>query len=250
MSLLREVKANYGGFSNVLNAAYFEALSAQTGDLGAGVITIPEDFAFAAPVPAGVTTFLGLSNFPYTVQWDPKTLYVGRIVMGAQMGAGSIAFGGVAGSTVTVYNAFGAVIPNGSVALVRGSFGAIVCTEKTETTATLRFFLGTPGAPALINIPAAQVAPVTYTAGASDVISYATGAVNLVFAAAALAVGQKISITVIGTGTLSLTVAVGSTVTFLDATGTPFSPSVTTGNTSTFIVTAATATTATLQLQA
>jgi hypothetical protein len=251
MSLLREVKANYGGFSNALNAESLGAGITRFGDFGAGIITIPEDFAGSAPIPAGVTTFVGLSNFPYTVLFDPKTLYVGRVVIGAQMAAGNIAFAPAPDTTVTVYNVNGQIVPPGEPAIFQGGYGAIVCTERTETTATIRFFIGTFGSPQLRLIEAAVTGPVLYQAGANKVISKVTTAgVQFQFdPTTCCPYGQSITIQQSGTGTLLMRPAPNKTVTFLDASGAVVNPgpTITQGNSITLVSVAHTATTVTLQ---
>jgi hypothetical protein len=220
MSLLREIKANFGGFSNVLNATALEAGITQFGDFGAGIITVPEDFQGAAPIPAGVTTFVGLSNYPYTVLFDPKTLYVGRVVIGAQMAPGNIAFAAAPGTTVEVFNVNGRPVPANEPAIFQGGYGAIVCTARTETTATIRFFIGTFGSPSLRIIPDTQTGTVENQAGASKVVSYTTNAVNFVFdPSTCCPYGQSVYITQIGSGSLTLGNAPGKTVIFKNSTG-------------------------------
>lgn len=251
MSLLRELKANFGGFTNNLNASTLDADVTHFGDFGTGIVTIPEDFTGAAPIPAGVTTFVGLSNNAYTVLFDPKTLYVGRVVIGAQMAAGSIAFDSAPGTTVQVFNVNGQPVPAGEPAIFQGGYGAIVCTERTETTATVRFFIGTFGSPQVRLIDGAETGPVENQPGANKVVSYSTNAVAFRFnPATCCPYGQSIYITQVGSGSLTLGNSPGKTVIFRSPTGvdtTNTGPTITQGTSKTYVSVAHSASSVTLQ---
>lgn len=220
MSLLREIAANFGQISNSLEAAHLAVNLSELGTLGGSIITVPAGFSGNAPIPEEGVVFVGLSELPYTVVFDPKTLYVGRIVIGAQMAAGSIAFAGAPGTNVTVYNVNGRVVPAGEPAIFQGGYGAIVCTERTDTSATVRFFIGTFGSPQLRQIAASASGTVLNEAGANKVVSYTTNAVNFLFdPSTCCPYGQSVYITQVGSGSLTLGGAPGKTVTFLDSTG-------------------------------
>lgn len=250
MSLLSEVNAT------VVNSVYSmfqqNSLPVDVGVLGTfagSIITVPPGFSGAAPIPPEGVVFVGLSELPYTVLFDPKTMYVGRVVMGAQMAAGSIAFAGPPGTNVTVYNVNGRVVPPGEPAIFQGGYGAIVCTERTDTSATIRFFIGTFGSPQLRQIEASATGDVYNQAGANKVVSYTTSAVNLLFdPSTCCPYGQSIYITQVGSGSLALGSAPGKTVIFLDSTGASVpGPTVTQGNSISLVSVAHTVNSVTLQ---
>jgi hypothetical protein len=205
--------------------------------LGGNIITVPPGFSGAAPIPEDGVIFVGLSELAYTVIFDPQTLYVGRVVMGAQMAAGSIAFAGAPGTTVTVYNVNGRIVPPGEPAIFQGGYGAIVCTERTETSATIRFFIGTFGSPSLRIISAVTTGTVFNEAGANKVVSYTTSAVDFLFdPATCCPYGQSVYISQVGTGSLQLGPAPGKTVIFLDSLGAVIpGPVITQGNSITLV---------------
>lgn len=254
MSLLREIAANFGAISNSLEANAFAANVAALPELstfGGAIITVPAGFSGDATIPEEGVVFVGLSENPYTVVFDPKTLYVGRVVIGAQMAAGSIAFAGAPNTTVTVYNVNGQIVPDGEPAIFQGGYGGVVCTARTETTATVRFFIGTFGSPQLRLIDAAVTGPVLNQAGANKVISNVTTAgVEFQFdPSTCCPFGQSITIQQSGTGTLLLRPAPGKTVIFKDASGAVVSPgpTITQGNSITLVSVAHTASSVTLQ---
>lgn len=240
MSLLREIAANFGAISNSFGANALAADISNLATLGGAIITVPEGFSGAAPIPENGVIFVGLSEKPYTVIFDPKTLYVGRVVIGAQMAAGSIAFAGAPDTTVEVYNVNGRPVPAGEPAIFQGGYGAIVCTARTETTATIRFFIGTFGSPSLRQIPEDQTGDVYIQPGANKIVSYTQNSVNyLIDPAICCPYGQQVYFTQVGTGTLNLVAAPDKVVTFKDSLGAIMSPPVITQGTSITLVSVA-----------
>lgn len=249
MSLLREIAANFGQISNVLDANNLAANFTELTTLGGSILTVPEDFVGSLAIPEEGVVFVGLSVNPYTVIFDPKTLYVGRVVIGAQMAVGSIAFAGAEGTNVTIYNVNGQPVTPNTPAIFQGGYGAVVCTERTETSATLRFFIGTFGSPTLRIVSASTTGNVPCLAGVTKNLGYNTGAITYqVNPGLCCPYGQTCYFTQIGSGTSTLGAAPGKTVIYLDPTGTQIpGPTLTQGQSITFVSVAHTKDSVTLQ---
>lgn len=250
MSLLREVAANFGGFSNTLDVNALVASITNFADLGASYQVLPATFPGGSVVlDAGVTAFTSLSQNPVTVLFDPATLYPGRMFIGAQSGAGTVAFNGVPGSTVTFYNVQGTQIVNGAPVVYMGGFGIMICESRTATTATIRTVGGVFGTPSLRIISASTTGTVSNAAGTVNVVSYATGPVTYQFdPATCCPFGNTIHLQQSGAGTLTLAAAPARTVIFLDENGAPLvAPVLNQGENITLVSVAHTSSSVTLQ---
>lgn len=187
------------------------------------IVEVPKDNSATPIMDLGksVKTFLSYADYPYTLRWDPKDLFVGRIVSGGQIGPGTISFQPSPGATLTFYNRNGAVVPNGTPAVFQGGGGAVVVTEKTATSATIRAMFGEFGSPQLQLIPQDYVGLVENQPGVTQVISYSTRAVQYDFDPAVFSpLGYTREFVQVGAGTLTLVQHSNANVIFLSPTGT------------------------------
>ena len=181
---------------------------------------VPENGPAVMTLARGVRVFTSYAKEPFTLIWDPKELYVGWTISGCVAGAGTVTFMAAPGTTVTLRDVSGAVIPMGQPAVFQGGFGHMVCTEKTESSLTIQTVLGSLGVQSLHVIPDIQTGSVISQAGSTNVMSYATSHVDYIFNPALYEPqGYERRFLQVGSGSLKLKGAEGTALIFLSTKG-------------------------------
>lgn len=168
-------------------------------------------------LPRDAKNFFSYAKYPYTLLWNPAEMYVGRIVSGGQIGPGTISFQPTEGATLTFYNKNGALVPNGIPAVFQGGGGSVICTAKTQTSATIRVLYGEFGSPQLQMILPEFSGVAQNQPGVTQVISYSAHAVEYDFDPAVYSpLGYTREFAQVGPGTLKLVPRFNATVIFFN----------------------------------
>lgn len=181
---------------------------------------VPENGPAVMTLSRGVRLFTSYAKDPYTLVWDPQELYVGWTIAGCVAGSGTVTFMAAPGTTVTLRDVSGAVIPMGQPAVFQGGYGFMVCTEKTDTSLTIQTVLGSLGVQSLHIVPDIQTGEVESMPGSINVMSYTSAAVDYVFNPALYEPkGYERRFLQVGAGTLTLKGKEGTALIFLSRTG-------------------------------
>lgn len=196
-----------------------------TADLAANGILfmpaiVPENGPAVMTLSRNVRLFTSYAKEPYTLIWDPKELYVGWTIAGCVAGAGTVTFMAAPGTTVTLRDVSGAIIPMGQPAVFQGGYGFMVCTEKTETSLTIQTVLGSLGVQSLHVITDLETGQVVSQPGSINVMSYTQSHMEYVFDPTLYEPrGYERRFLQAGAGTLTLKGKEGTSVTFLNRMG-------------------------------
>jgi hypothetical protein len=258
MSLLREISANFGGFSNQLDANVVHASKTTTGSFGLGVLVVPatQTAGSTVAIDPETTCVVTLSNQNYNIEFNAAECYVGRIIQGINKGQGAVTFVEAAPNTITfVDNAGFSVTSSSTIPVIAytGAYATFICTEADGETATLQTLMGSYGGNPVLSL-GASATTATITVSTHTIISSTSGPATVDFVPLFLnddgLPGRIINVTQVGgsTGSVTLQQAPGNTVTFLSlATGLSYVPTITAGTTSTFVVVSGTPTSVVLR---
>jgi hypothetical protein len=181
---------------------------------------VPENGPAVMTLSRGVRLFTSYAKDPYTLIWDPQELYQGWTIGGCVAGPGTVTFQAAPGTTVTLRDVSGAIIPMGQPAVFQGGYGFMVCTEKTETSLTIQTVLGSLGVQSLHVVPHVQTEQVESLPGSTNVMSYTTTAVDYVFNPALYEPkGFERRFLQVGEGSLTLKGKEGTSLIFLSRVG-------------------------------
>jgi hypothetical protein len=252
MSLLREANANFGGFTNEVNANVALFGKTTTESFGLGVLVVPanQPGGSTVTIDADTTCVVTLSNEDYNIEFDAAEFYEGRIIQGINKGEGAVTFVEAVPNTITFLDNAGSVI---NTSMGRGANATFICTQANGETATLQTLQGTYGGSPVLEVAPSDVAA-TIGLTTTSILSTSAGAATVTMVPLYLSddglPGRLMDFSQAGgtTGSLSFVAAPDTTVTFLRlSTGLPFSPVVTAGTTLSFVVISVTPTSAVLQ---
>lgn len=181
---------------------------------------VPENGPAVMTLSRGVRLFTSYAKEPFTLIWDPKELYVGWTIAGCVAGAGTVTFMGAPGTTVTLRDVSGAIIPMGQPAVFQGGYGFMVCTERSDTHLVIQTVLGSLGVQSLHVLPDIQTDTVMSLPGSTNVMSYTEHDVDYIFNPELFSPqGYERRFLQVGSGSLTLKGKEGTALIFISLTG-------------------------------
>jgi hypothetical protein len=250
MSLLRELNANFGQFSSVLTAEQLLANVAFANAIGGNVVVIPANPAETTiELPGDIAGFISASEVAITVVFNPANFFVGRIIAGVQRAAGSVAFAAAPGTSLSIIDSDGGAVPLNTPIVYQGGCGSMIVVEQSSTSLVLQGCGTNFGQRPVVVLPSSQTDAYVVGPGVKTVVSRATASINVNLNALSNAnPGFTLTITNTGAGTITLGASSG-TVTYIDLTGSTYTPTVATGETQQFVCLSHVPGTCVLQLQ-